>query len=58
MPFELTNMLNTFIRLMNHILYVFFGRFIVVYFDNILIYSKRFDEHIYIYIYIYISHLR
>jgi len=54
MSFGLTNMLNTFIRLMNHILYVFFGRFIVIYFDNILIYSKRFDEHIYIYIF----HLR
>jgi hypothetical protein len=35
-----------FIRLMNHILCAFIDRLIVVHFDDILIYSKGFDEHI------------
>jgi hypothetical protein len=45
MSFGLTNALAYFMYLMNHVFVEYLDKFIVVFIDDILVYSKNEEEH-------------
>ena len=46
MPFELCNALATFQRLMNFVLQKHLREFVMVYLDDIFVYSQTYEEHV------------
>ena len=47
MPFGLTNALAAFMTLMNRVFHPFLDRFVIVFIDNILVYSSDEQQHAY-----------
>ena len=45
-PFSLTNALATFTSLMNSVLRQYLDKFVIVFIDEILVYSKNEEEHV------------
>src|SRR6266511_2114402 len=46
MPFRLYNILATFQQLMNYVLHDHLGEFVIVYLNDVVIYSKSMIEHV------------